>query len=1238
MFKKALQIAVSFCLLVGGYAGYARLFAIVAAQLGESRDDALVPFPETDSKSARRANELARESFPPGHWAAQNVKLQYYEAAHGYYMYAQNYERLKDGKQLRIWPFALIWVSKDGLSHKTATSDEAVIDLSQPFGMMKQGNEPSRIVHARMMGDVRLRDDKGTRDVPEDDLRVGPLTYIEYDEKSLQITSDSEVFLQDRDLTLTGVGLLIQLRRKVGPPSPGGGVGGSASGFDAETTFVYKDVHVTVNNVTANGVLPGTAKPEKSGKTPLDVRSDREMRIDLPRPHPPVLVGPPYLDRPADPTLVKFRTNVRVIRGTDKTDQLNCDTLDLTLMPPPRPPENEDDPAEEGDEVATVIVAADSTPVPAKPSSGPLTELKLRKAVAQGDAVWLQSEAQGMVARCIELIYEKHEAEGTPDVTYLNGGPSKKLWVEKVEYDTQSATPGAIKSIMRLTALDATIFDSGPAGFSNVIARGPGKTEERPARNASVTRTAWWEDEMKLLSWREGEGATPNLPPLAVAALRSAPAAPSKGTLRRLITLTGVPKLVDHNSSTTLDARKSIVAEFQAGPKADPKGGDGPTQIQWLDANEDAHLTAPNRTLTARRFLKAKFINPEPIPAAPAASAPAGPLVVAATPAPPPVEQPKPDPAPAPAPADPPVDARADRVWARLLLGSKNTKGDLKDAQLRGGVMVHQDPAPGKAYGSDASGEALDLLGQGNGLMKFTVAAEEPPQASDPKTRLASDSKGRLAPSSLLARVDFEGKTIESEKLIVLDQKADFAWTRGAGNFLQMADRGLLDDKGIEGETIHVAAKPTGPNPKDRLVITWTEEMRFYGKSRDLAGRPAAKIEFRGTSKEVRTPDGRREFRRGVEAKMTDSAIFCDTMDVYLDRVIALNKALNKDEKKPAPKSEDPASSDAQIALLDCRGQDQFEQGVLNRHAGVDITSQKLFPESGELKEKQRIQGIHVVYDKRTGDFEAPGPGLVRLYKRKNGPAQAVAVVPTALPVAAAANGWRPEARVTALKLPPLELTKVKFTQGMRGRFGTAKDQVETETRDAEFTGAVESANATVPHKNADIDFDRLERWPDVVFLTSDILKVFSVPPPVGSKAASRSLLNARGNAVARAIRPANSDTIQADRITYDSASELTYAYGDDGKEVSVTKQDSLGQRPTTIRGKSVRYNKATRESRFDDPQAIQFTDLKSGIRPKPYYPDTGGSPKPPELIKPQRLPLQRQLRNSTERNGFTGH
>ena len=51
---------------------------------------------------------------------------------------------------------------------------------------------------------------------------------------------------------------------------------------------------------------------------------------------------------------------------------------------------------------------------PAAPGSGPLTELKLRKALAQGHAVWVQSESQGLKARCIELTYDKHEQDGQP--------------------------------------------------------------------------------------------------------------------------------------------------------------------------------------------------------------------------------------------------------------------------------------------------------------------------------------------------------------------------------------------------------------------------------------------------------------------------------------------------------------------------------------------------------------------------------------------------------------------------------------------------------------------------------------------------------------------------------------------------------------------------------------------------------------------------------------------------------
>ncbi len=47
-----------------------------------------------------------------------------------------------------------------------------------------------------MEGNVHLRDDKGTPKTA-DDLRIGPLTWIEYDEAKGQINSDSDVVIED---------------------------------------------------------------------------------------------------------------------------------------------------------------------------------------------------------------------------------------------------------------------------------------------------------------------------------------------------------------------------------------------------------------------------------------------------------------------------------------------------------------------------------------------------------------------------------------------------------------------------------------------------------------------------------------------------------------------------------------------------------------------------------------------------------------------------------------------------------------------------------------------------------------------------------------------------------------------------------------------------------------------------------------------------------------------------------
>lgn len=1236
--KKAALILFTFSALVGAHLAYTQAFVIIAERLAATGDDDLSNFPESIAESSLRSNQLAEENFGAGHWTTQAVKISYYDQSRGSYLYAQNYQRKNAGKTMVISPFAMISLSKDGKSHKTVTSDSAIVDMSQPFGLMKTSGEASRITHAELIGNVRIRDDKGTPENAADDLLIGPLNKkVEFDEKTMQITSDSDVVIQDQDMIITGIKLMIQLRRKnptmpgAGPGVMSSGGGGGSGGYDTETMFLYHDVHIVIKNVTPGGILVGQSKPDAKGQTPLDLRCMGQMRIDMPKPQPIVVVGPPNPFREPEPTYARFEQNVRVIRGAITPDQLNCDMLYLTLKPDPKAlnvtPANV---SSVSTTTGTETLAAATEPPAA--SGGPLTQLKLRSALAQGHAVWVQSESQGLNAKCVELRYEKHLDEGTPDKTYLYGGSSKKIHVEKVDYVSEGENVGSIKSVMTLDSLDATILDYGPGGTSKIVARGPGKTDERPSRSKSITREAWFEDQMMLQSWRDSPK------PVSGDLTQGSAAMPP---LRRLLTLTGLSTLKDLTSSSTLDAKEKIVAEFESGPKPSGSNGtDGPSRIKWLQAFDNVHLSTPGRTLTAWRKFEAWFVQPEPPStlkpaaigpgtalAANVPVAPSGPIGDGETPLP----ESKPE-AP-PAPVEGAVDGRANYVHATIVQGTANAKGEVRDAKLRGAVMVHQEPAPGERFGKDASGEALDLFNQGKGMMKFAVAAEEPQATNpEPKTKLAAGldpktdsarsrlaSKGRPTSPKVLARVEFDGKIIESEKIIGLDQQANFAWSLGHGSLVQMAEKGLLDDKGLASDK----SKPKGqqgPTARDNLTISWNEEMRFFGKSRDKQGREVAKAEFRGRSEEVQTPDGRRVYRRGVEALMTDSAILCDSMDVYMDKTIDFSKSNKNTPGSKPPTDPAPVEPQAEIAMVESWGDNLIEDHEL-KHAGVDITSQKFFQDTRILKEKQRIQHTHVIYDKRTGDFEGSGAGRVFLYQGSlPKTADRLAVRTVSTPVVKAAE-------------PTVKLTKIHFTELMRGRFGVAREGVETETRTGEFVGGVQAANAVVLGRWSDLDFDQLDKKPDAVFLTSDVLRVRSEPIP-DSKGQAHQLLYAKDNAAAKTV----DRIIQGDRITYDSATQLMYIYGDNGKEVVMQEQKSLGQIASRSGGRAAFYNNKTHQGEIIDPQTIQMFDLKTGSRPKALYPDLGGSAPKPEIKPFPRTKLQRPARNSTERNSFTGH
>ena len=58
-----------------------------------------------------------------------------------------------------------------------------------------------------------LHDNKGTPNNPKDDMTIGPLTNLEYDEPTQQITTDSHVVIEDAEMVTSGDRMLIQLRK-----------------------------------------------------------------------------------------------------------------------------------------------------------------------------------------------------------------------------------------------------------------------------------------------------------------------------------------------------------------------------------------------------------------------------------------------------------------------------------------------------------------------------------------------------------------------------------------------------------------------------------------------------------------------------------------------------------------------------------------------------------------------------------------------------------------------------------------------------------------------------------------------------------------------------------------------------------------------------------------------------------------------------------------------------------------
>lgn len=1244
MFKKFLKVTIVFGLLLASYAGYVKVFAIASAWVEKThpRPPAITHKP---SKHQIRAIELAKQTFGDRHWAAdEKLSLRYYNVEHGYYMFAKKYVRQSEGKELVFTPFAVISQSRDGKKIQTATSDRATIILDKPMGLPGTGSSGSmKVIHAKMEGDVAIRDDKGNTK-PADDLVI-KMNYAEYDEKAMTIESESDLVLTDRNMRCTATGVQIDLREK-DPETPGA----QSAGFDgARMITLRKNVHIVIQDVGQSGGLPGSAKAkQKAGtKTPLDVRCDDELRIELPERPAWVKVGPPA---PPAPTFANFLRNVHVLRGKvdESPDTLDCDELRLTLLP--KGPAAAASKAEAGNDQDTSEPEGDES----GDSGGPLSDLTIRRAVATGHAVWLESKSQESQARCGELIYDKLLPR-QPDKIFLRAQPGQKLDFRKIERVQEGPDRGKIQTVTKIQSAMATIFDDGKSGgASTIIAEGAGELQMQPALDQPADRTATWQDKLQ------------------VETLES----PVKDDrVHKKISLFGQPELIDHHRGARLDSRKEIIVWLQSKPQ--PKDTDkgkaaaperaagtgqslagGSFEIRQLEAWDDVHMKATNQELVARERLIAQFKTepaPKVQPGAPAAEPPAQP----------PKEETKESKQEQDSKSlEPFTKADANRVWAEILQrqaqgadtqgsGGRQSQGvsEVQKVNMRGRVAFHQDPKPGKEHGTDAAGEAMYLQNLGSSRWKIDLADHDVDTPAQPGAE-----NRPLAP----ATASSEGHTIAGPR-ISLNQLTDESRVVGPGMLTLITERDLLADKSATKETTEV---PKVAGRADRgdvkaikkkipLKITWTKEMRFYGRRNDPQGRPVAVAEFVSVEED---PSGRPlpATQPDVVKAWTEDGlglIQCRLMRIYMDKPISFKQAA-----KPANAAEDEAvepEPQAEIASVQC-----FND--------VTVISRKVDPDFRALVQMQRIQADELLtYDRATGDFHVSGPGIVYLFNREGesetapnpgAPASGRPIVrPAANPSRGVArNGRRPgqpsDPKRKDKEPDPnpnhrrLTLTQVKFSDQMKGRFAMTKnDEESTDPRWAEFFGNVESLHGTPlrtstpePPKDPNVLPVPRERWfgldadnlrPGDSFMTAQMMRVLSEPPLPGSPKGTPA-----SNFVS-AWREVNvrfdTATIAADRATYDSTKNLYYAYGDEGRRVQLVQQNGPGQESSFSSGSAIRYNHTTGEVEADKPGAFQMVD-KVGARPN--------VPPKPKAPPPKRFRrLIPQNRGSTERKGMQG-
>jgi hypothetical protein len=1210
--KKAARILVTAGLLIFGSEAYKLGFARVERYLAPplpmriARVEHESAGPATLSRSAQEARELAARAFGQDHWSAsKELKIRFYDAQRGFWIYAQNYDpKSEKGDRIRFWPVVFIWRGEADPNSSNQRrnliyggGDEAIIDMSQPIGVIKPGKDPSKIVSAMLKGNVLIRDDKATPSA-DDDMEIGPLANIQFDEPTLSIKSDSAVRIKDRDLLITGNGLDIELwpRELLAPADASDKKSGQSSFTGTKTITLANNVRIEVANVGKSNVLPGASK-DKTEAIPAWLTCDGTMRIDLPRQHIQPKVGPP---RPAAPTIATFKTNVVLQRGAERPDRVTGDLLRAELFPTQKT-------ANEAEQKAETRTADASKP--SKMPAGPMTELDLKWARVTGNKVTLLSQAQGLSGQGTELILKRAGGQQS-DQVYLRGSESVPLVMERVEYvrAENGQLTDTVRSIETMKATDITVFDEKPPiqegnaaqkvastaiSISTVVAHGAGSVDVRESKTGPIVRSANWTNQAVLVTDGSGERERKTLTLIGSPVISDV----KSGDLRAEESLKVV--LVPRNVQTVAAVDPKAPATKAANPQGQLNSQS--FEIAKVEAHKNVLLVAGARELSAKNRLDVEFL-----PGTTAGQSLDKPATVAVRPTAFWADQPAPNnarqnvAAPAVAKAagsegtnpakkaDDPVKVAANQIWAKLgpkprVATARNQAAaggldeamggvELVEARLRGDVLFRQETSDPKKKPSNVEAQAVDIVHQGMGAYHLLAFHRDPTSKESPAV---------VKPVTVNSdQFDMEGP------ILGINQAASTAWVNGPGKIEQWIGSEIFKQEGFGVQ----APKDTNAAPKpaakpQKAIISWKKRMDFFGRPDDSKG-------------------GRANFYDGVSVKTTDAALFAGQLDIYFDRQIPL------DQFRPDSALSNPAEPGNGNPAKSGNPQIQFVDAKKN----VTIINRRRDLATNDTAEQQRIDGPRIMYDKARDAVEVDGAGIVRLWQRRENA------------LARPEIGKTQETKPAAVS-KPYNMTRVEFAKRMHGRLGydPQDKSPQNSDRSADFFGNVQVLNAQVSQLNIDMAVDR--PLPGYVLLTSEWLEVESLANPAKPKE-PRNLIRAKGTATARS----ETMSTQGDEIHFDSADEKFHVVGHNGKDVTLVHQTRPGQSPSVARGKAIVYNNKTGESELVDPRSIQLVDPNSGKRPSAI----GG---PTERIGgtngQRRTPLRLPSANDKERRSF---